>query len=98
MVEEIAAAKSHIMLAAPSLHCVVAEAIAEAINRLGAEQITVVLDCNEHIFRLGYGEIEALKVLRGAGCIIRQSPGIRIGILVCDDQAWSFSPVALYVE
>ena len=25
-----------------------------------------------------------------AGCMLRQSSGLRIGILVCDDLAWAF--------
>ena len=56
------------------------------------------MDCDEEVFRLGYGDIKALESLREAECAVRQCSGLRIGVLVCDEQAWVFGPTALYVQ
>ncbi len=42
--------------------------------------------------------IVAVRAVRESGIEVRQSSGLRIGILVCDDQAWAFAPTALYVQ
>jgi hypothetical protein len=39
-----------------------------------------------------------IRLLEKAGVDIRQSPGLRVGVLVCDDHAWCFAPTALYLE
>lgn len=46
----------------------------------------------------GLGDIAAVRALVDGGVPVRQSPGLRIGVLICDDQSWCFSPVALCAE
>jgi hypothetical protein len=36
--------------------------------------------------------------LKDAGIEVRQAPGLRVAVLICDDDAWVFNPTALYVE
>jgi hypothetical protein len=98
MAELIRSARTRIAVALPSIRESAADALSEAVKRLGQDRVGVVLDCDEEVFRLGYGSLNALKRLRESGCVIRQSSGLRIGVLVCDYQAWAFSPTALYVQ
>jgi hypothetical protein len=98
MADAIRRATCRVVLAAPSLHKRVAEALKETFGCIGRDRITVVTDCDERVFRLGYGEIDALKLLRESGVPLCNSPGLRVGILICDDEGWCFAPTALYVQ
>lgn len=98
MAREIEAAQRRVVCAAPGIHENVAAAIVSAIPKIGQEHIEVILDCDEKVFRLGYGDIKAVRVLTDNGLIVRQEAGLRLGILICDDKAWCYSPVALLIE
>jgi hypothetical protein len=91
-------AVSRIILVSPALFENTAKAIVSAQQRLGMGAVSIVVDCDEEVFRLGYGEIKALQLLRDNGIVLRQCSGLRIGILICDDRGWVFSPTALYVQ
>lgn len=91
-------AQRRIMACLPAIRKTAAEAICDAVQRLGASQVHVVVDCDEEVYRLGYGDIEAVHALREAGVNVRQSSGLRIGLLIVDDCAWVFTPTALFVQ
>ena len=95
---EIDSTTGRVIYAAPGVRLEVARSLVEAAGRLPANSVTTVLDCDEETCRLGYGEIDAIKMLEASDVCVRQSPGLRVGLLICDDRGWSFSPVALYVE
>lgn len=94
----IAGANRRVILAVPAVREKSAQAIIDAISRLGQDSVGIVLDCDEEVFRLGLGDVIGTQKLHDAGCCIRQSSGLRVGVLVCDDQAWVFAPTALYVQ
>lgn len=96
--ENIRDASERVAFVGPSIHFEVAEALCHAAARLGKEKVEVVTDLDEKVFRLGYGSIEAIKILQENDINIRNHTGLRIGLVVCDENAWSFSPVALYIE
>jgi hypothetical protein len=98
MAAEIAKAGQRVVYAAPGIDSGVAAAMVEASHRLSLKAVTVVLDCDEKVCRLGYGDVQGIRRLTEARLDVRQSPGLRVGLLVCDNQAWCFAPVALYVE
>ena len=91
-------ASKRVILATPAVFEVTARALLAAHHRLGSDSITIVVDCDEEVFRLGYGEIAALQMLQESGIALRQCSGLRVGVLICDDQGWVFSPTALYVQ
>jgi hypothetical protein len=95
---EIKQAHHRICYASPGIQIVVAEAIAEAVKRLPATGIAVSLDFDERVMRMGYGDIEAVQILRKAGVQVRNSPGLRAAVLIVDDRGFIFSPTALYLE
>jgi hypothetical protein len=96
--EEINSAEKRVIYASPGIRKAVCDAIIKTITRLGSDAVTVIVDCDEETCRLGYGDIEAIKLLISKGVSVRQSKGLRFGLLICDDRGWSFAPVALYVE
>ena len=94
----IRAAERSVCYAAPGIHTEVAKAIASTTVRLGPELITVCLDFDENVLRMGFGDLPAIKILKAAGLQIRSTTGLRTGLLIVDDQGYIFTPTALYLE
>lgn len=84
--------------AAPGIHSEPAEAIAAVAQRLGPELVTVCLDFDERVFRLGYGSVEAIELLRDQKIEIQSAPGLRTGLIIVDRQGFMFTPTALLLE
>lgn len=95
---EIAGANRRVILAAPGIATGVAGALAEAHKRLPSGAVQVVLDVSATVSRLGYGEHASAELLVQAGVQLRQQPGLRLGVLICDDHGWSFATAAHLVE
>ena len=57
-------AEEWLVFIAPGLSAELAKTISERWETLGRERVKVILDVDPEVFRLGYGEIEALKTLR----------------------------------
>ena len=98
MAKLIRSAHTRVSLVGPAIRMDTANAVIAARDELGSDRVSVVLDCDEEVLRLGYGAIDALKQLRDSGCEVGQCAGLRIGVLVCDERAWVFAPTALYVQ
>jgi hypothetical protein len=98
LVELICTAQKRVAVVAPSIHNDVGAALFNAVSRLGTDNIDIVVDLDEKVFRLGYGSIDAIKLLKENDIKIRHHKGLRIGLVIIDEQAWAFSPVALYIE
>lgn len=96
--EIISKAKESICYAAPGIFSEIADALAEVSQRIGTESITVCLDLNEEVYRLGYGDIEALTTLRKSHIKLNSSLGLRVGIIIVDDIGYMFTPTALRLE
>jgi hypothetical protein len=94
----ILSAKQSVCYAGPGIHCEVAKAMVETSSRLGREMLTVCLDFDERVMRMGYGEIAAVKLLRDAGISVRSAPGMRIALVIADNAGFIFTPTALYLE
>lgn len=98
MAESVKRADHRVIVTAPALREVTSAAIVAAHRRLGREKVVVIVDCDEEVFRLGYGDTQGLRTCLDAGCNVRQCAGLRIGVVICDNVAWVFSPTALYVQ
>ncbi len=70
----------------------------EVANRIGPELITVSLDFDERVMRMGYGDIAAVQVLRDAGILINNAPGLRSALIIVDGEGYTFTPTPLYLE
>ena len=91
-------AERSVCFAAPGVQREVAEAMVETSNRLGPEMVTVCLDFDERVFRMGYGDLNAVKVLQEASIGVRTVPGLRTALVIVDGNGFIFTPTALYLE
>lgn len=95
-------ASGRLVVVAPAVSCVVGDAICRRLRTLSAEAVTLVLDSDPEVYRLGYGQLEALEGLQRTaaehGCTIRRQPGVRIGVVIADDQTLIYVPTAGLVE
>jgi len=91
-------AKTRVVVAAPALHDETAQALVEFSKVNDGANVEVVIDCDDEVLRLGYGDMKAITRLNNAGIPLRQSTGLRVGVLIVDDEGWLFTPTALYVQ
>jgi len=79
----------------------VAKALAAAIQRL-AGRVTIVLDIDAEVCHLGYGDIEGLNLIQEvsaqSGVLVLHQPGMRIGLLIADEDTIVYSPAPLLIE
>jgi hypothetical protein len=94
----ISTAKHSVYYAGPGIQREPAKAMAEAAQRLGPEMMTLCIDFDERVVRMGYGDIEAVECLREARIVVRNAPGLRTALVIVDDQGFIFTPTALYLE
>lgn len=94
----VRSARRTVCYAAPGIQSNVAQAMVETAGRLGQEMLTVCLDFDERVMRMGYGEIGAVKLLREAGIVVRSAPGLRTALVIADTAGFIFTPTALYLE
>lgn len=94
----VSQAQKRVVYAAPGIQAGTATALVELKNSRPGVSITVSLDFDERTLRMGYGTLAAVDKLREADLDITHSPGFRAAILIVDDDGWSFTPTALYLE
>lgn len=102
LVALIERATYRVVLLAPGVSEPVARVLTAAWYRLGADAVTVILDIDPEVCRLGYGTLEALQILRDAaakvGALVCRQPGLRIGVIISDDSTVIYSPTPLLIE
>jgi hypothetical protein len=96
--ELIRGARHFICFAGPGVQVEPARALADAARRLGPEMLSILLDFDERVMRMGFGSLEAVSLLREAGVSIHHSPGLRLSLVIVDDTGFSFTPTPLYLE
>ena len=91
-------AQHAVCYAAPGIQLDLAQAIMETAERLGNEMLTVSLDFDDRVMRMGYGDIGAVTLLLAAGISVNSSPGLRTALVGVDNEGYVFTPTALYLE
>ena len=94
----IRSAERFVCYAGPGVQMAPAQAMAEVAGRLGVEMVTVALDFDERVMRMGFGDMRAVRTLRGAGIRVNDAPGLRTALVLVDDEGYLFTPTALYLE
>jgi hypothetical protein len=98
----IGAAERRVLLLAPGLSEPVAVALRDAWAHLGGSAVSVILDVDPEVCRLGYGTLEGLQIVRDAAAraraLVCHQPGVRIGLVISDDTTVIFSPTPLLIE
>lgn len=102
LVDLIDGAQERVVFIAPGLELTVAQALGKRLGDVGGIDITVILDADEDVCRIGYGDIRALQYLHAmvneAGFALRSQPGLRVGVLLADDRMLVWSPTPRSVE
>ena len=102
LVELISHARSRLVVIAPALTQAVADAVSSRSDDLEQLSVTVILDSDPDVYRLGFGDQSALNVIRSASAHnllnLREQPGVRIGAVIADDTAMVYSPASRNIE
>ncbi len=101
--QRIKAATRRIVFIAPAISKRVATALENCLQETERLSVTVLLDPSEDAYRIGYGEREGLEHLeelraKNNHLNLRSQPGLRIGILLADDDVLVWSPTPRAVE
>jgi hypothetical protein len=91
-------AQNSVCYAAPGLQQEPAKALAALARRIDPPLITVCIDFDERVMRMGFGDLSAVKILREASIDVRSTPGLRTGLVIVDEEGYIFTPTALYLE
>lgn len=95
-------AKRRLVVIAPAHSSKVARAIAERMDDLPELSLSVILDPDPEVYRMGYGEVDALEIIRDAAARssfrLQEQEGIRICAIVSDDSTMIYSPVSRNIE
>jgi hypothetical protein len=98
----VAQAKRRLVVIAPALSAKAAQAIATRMDDLPGLSLSIIIDADPEVYRMGYGEVEALEIIRSAAAKasfrLREQPGVRIGVIVSDDDTLVYSPVSQNIE
>lgn len=94
----IQSAKRLVCYAGPGIQTEAALAMGVAAKLLDPAMLTVCLDFDERVMRMGYGTIVAVELLRDAGIVVRSAPGLRTAMVIADDTGFIFTPTPLYLE
>lgn len=94
--------RRRIVFVAPGVHRPVAEALGKRFREIDQLSITVVIDPDEDVYRIGYGDAEGLKLLneyaQQQGFALMSQPGLRVGVLLGDETTLVWSPTPRSVE
>lgn len=102
LVALISGARNRLVVIAPALTHAVADAVSRRFDDLGQLGITVILDSDPEVYRLGFGDQDALDAIRTASTNnlfdLREQPGVRIGVVIADGTTIVYSPVSKNIE
>lgn len=102
VISMIQSAKRRLIVIAPGLSGTVADALAARFDDLDDLDVRVIVDADAEVYRLGFGEREALEVIRVAASKnlldLREQPGVRIGVIISDQDTMVFAPVSKNIE
>lgn len=101
-IEMINRATDRLAVIAPGVTTPVAEAVAARMNDLPHLSLTIILDSDPEVYRMGYGDVEALAIIQKASndahFDLREQSGVRIGVVISDDRTMIYAPVSRNVE
>jgi len=102
LADAINKATSKIVYIAPGISKVVALALGNRFGSLGALSMTIIVDNDPEVYRLGYGDTEGLDHIKKLSdehmLELRQQPGVRIGVLITDNTTLVYSPTPHLIE
>jgi hypothetical protein len=101
-IEMIRSARQRLAVIAPGVTTKVAKALVERMTDIPDLKLTVILDADPEVYRMGYGDTDALAIIRDASKVamfdLREQQGVRIGVIISDDRTLIYAPVSRNVE
>ena len=92
----IEGAQNRLAVIAPGLTTPVAKALAARMKELPTLSLTAILDADAEVYRMGYGDAEALEIIRETSLNemfdLREQTGVRIGVVISDAARWFTLP------
>lgn len=86
----------------PALSIGVAEAIRDKVREDILENISVIVDLDANVYRMGFGDENSLDLLKefldNGRINIGKQKGLRVGVIVSDDKVLFYAPTAKMVE
>jgi hypothetical protein len=102
LIERISGASRRLVFVAPAVSKQVAAALGACLRKADRISITLVLDPDEDAHRRGYGDREGLEELQRLAVEnhvgLRSQQGLRVGLLLADDEVLIWSPTPKAVE
>lgn len=102
LVQFINGAETSLHFLSPGISLKVADALARKWVDLGPDAVSIVLDIDPDVCRVGYGVMEGIEKLRELasrlGCTIHHRPGLRIGVLTTESTTLVFAPIPLLIQ
>ena len=102
LAQRIGSANRRVVLVAPGVSSGVAEALGQCFAKPSDISVTVVLDSDDEAYRIGYGDREGLECLQDLvtkyRIAVRSQQGVRIGLLLTDEDVLIWSPTPRAVE
>ena len=102
LIDTILAARERIVFVSPGLSKRVAVMLSSKIREMSDKQVVIVLDVDPEVCRMGYGDIEGLEIVQQAaaegGITLDHQPGVRIGVLMTDQQTLIYAPTPQLIE
>ena len=100
--QRLKAATQRVVFIAPAVSESVVAAIGSCLKIPEKVSVTVVVDPNEDAYRIGYGDLGGLLGLKtlkeNNNLVLRSQSGLRIGLLLVDDDILVWSPTPQAVE
>ena len=95
-------ARKKIVYVAPGVSKAVADTLGKRLPDMGMLSITLIVDVDAEVYRMGYGEIEGLQDIKRLAdehfLELRQQSGVRIGLLKADDRTLVYAPTPRLIE
>jgi hypothetical protein len=99
---QIGTAQRRLMLMTPAVSLAIAQALVDRFDDLGRLSMTIILDPDADVYRLGYGEPAGLALLQEQANIhlvtLREQRYLRLAVLVADDDIVVWSPIPKSVD
>lgn len=102
LIATVRGTKDRFVLLAPGISKSLAQEIGLLWQRLPPDRVSLILDVDAEVCRLGYGSMEGLTEIQATasavGQMICHQSGIRLCVLVSDGKTLIYSPTPLLVE
>jgi hypothetical protein len=102
LIDLIESAQERLIVVCPAISQQVADALTARLPALGRLCVTVIIDSDPEVYRLGYGTEKALDTLCAASANnlfdLRKQEGVRIGMIISDEVIMIYAPTPELIE